>query len=192
MRKSLLLSVLLLFTCSYANSQDSLQGKNRVSAGYGGGNLNYVLTKYFRYPSAKIAGPVYVKYMRAISKKTEFGIDISAIRVHGTVISYTNYFYDVKGFNVNLRANYIITDKVKFFKPYFGVGFGFQQYYLSGDSSYYIDYNWNGFQNFRDHQLHFSYDCTLGFRIMPIDQIGLYCELGLSQTWFQGGVITKF
>ncbi len=76
--KEILLAIVslhILFSIGFAQNfsvgiaQDSLKEKNRVSIGYGYGNLNYALPNSNKGVSETVTatGPVYLKYFRRVS-----------------------------------------------------------------------------------------------------------------------------
>jgi hypothetical protein len=181
---------LFFFTLQHCSAQDSPSRKNCIATGFGLGNLNYISPDGHR--TETLYGPIYLKYTRAFNLKTELGVSLSASDFHESIITYANYTYDIKGFSINIRANHFFIGTNHVLQPYIGIGLGFQEYFIKGDSIYEQFGSADYAKEFRREQLHIAYDCTGGIRVMLIKMVGVYSEIGFAQTWFQFGIVTKF
>ena len=188
MKKIILSLLLFLFLLPHSDGQNQDQiPKNTISAGYGFMDLNYVVSKFNdeSWITAKtISGPFYLKWHYQISSQSSFGINTFYIHMQGIDTYHDSVSFSAHGYGINLHFRFVMYDRIRWLKPYLGLGFGFQDFFPSGNRVY-DDIK-------HDAEFHGNGEITFGLQFLPITNWGCYVEVGAAETAFQLGIITKF
>ena len=190
---------IFLFGTAELKSQKAFEdGKNYISAGYGVGNftLNILQLADGKEIDSKAFGPFYLKYENALSDNFGFGVNLAYV---GANITSTNpktltntgvplvEKVDWKSYSVLARMNWHwgMEEKID---PYIGIGFGYRDgswKYSDNDPNQDFDPGIKSIFNF-------GFESTIGLRVMPLPNLGMYAEVGLAKSWFQFGLTGKF
>lgn len=199
--KHLILSTMLAF-CTVLKASDEPQFT--VSAGIGAPNLTLALFNIFDNGSNQFtkrgSGPLHFKAEKRMNKLLGLGLNINYVSYD---IRYVDKVLDqtqgtirevnarIQGSNTafNCRANLYFTDPEN--NPqldvYWGMGLGlkFGGPKISSDFEGYSPsiklpaFNKIGFES------------TIGLRYFPIENFGIYAELGIAKSIVQGGLVVK-
>lgn len=198
--KNLTLAVFFIFLFSNMAifSQQPYESSIRISLGYGAGNtagipyyLLYSPNKEFK---TKIENPFNLKFEYGLNKKNALAISLSHVIVRASWQGYNSDgflligdnnsgYYKLNSTSIIFRVNHSIVKKEKL-EIYFGEGFGFrvETFKYFGQDVYYEE----------KPIVPISIEASLGMRYYFTPNIGLYSELGLAKSIFQGGLVLKF
>ena len=185
----LLTFILLGLSISTAFSQAFEQGSNYISAGYGLGTFTgSIFSVYENYDdySNKTLGPIYVKYGHAVSDKVEFGLNFGLTQHDlqftdlGTTVNIKRVAWSALA---SLKLHFGDNDR---FDPYWSIGLGYRT------ATWDFEYSDPSYQPTTVKSVvPLGFETTFGARYLVTDNIGIYAELGIAQSYLQGGLVAK-
>lgn len=198
------LALALSITSVQSNAQSFQEGDVIISAGYGANTLGRQILKAIEQEDAEIDltghNPIFAKLEYAISDKWGLGVNFFASNI-GFKQSYdyevlnetgtftTNryedsYSYKVNAISLRFNRHWEVTEK---FDVYFGFGGGTKWGKLEYKSN-----NPERVEGESINPIPFAMECTMGARYYFTENIGIYSEIGIARSFFQGGLAIKF
>ena len=174
------------------------EGKYAASIGYGagsGGFLKAILKSYqdsagYHFSSF---GPIHFRAEYGLSDKVGFALSVNynswkAGWTHrslsgGSAIYHDEYKRSVVSILARINAHFGGTAKLD---PYVGIGAGYRvvtRSFTSDELGYSLSFG---------NPAHLGFEATLGVRYYIAEGVGLYAEMGLAQSLFQGGLAVAF
>ena len=192
-----ILTGLLMTALSFSsNAQAFESGASYISAGYGVGTGTASLFSVWTTETnakTKAFGPIYFKYGYGVSDKVEFGLNVAYA---SNSLTYDNGLTG-SSFNeieisrttwsalASLKLHFGDSDK---FDPYWNVGLGYRTAKWTTEESN-PDAATTTF-TFKS-LVPIGFETTFGARYLFSDNIGIYAELGIAKSYFQGGLTVK-
>lgn len=172
------------------------QGAVVISAGYGygGGLIKTIIKEYEDESNYNFSslGPVHFRGEMGLSDNIGLVLSINhnswkATWQHtdetGTIRYYDEFKRTVTSFLGRINVHFATTDQLD---PYFGIGAGYRS----------VDYSFTSTDLNYDRSVkspfNIGFETTLGLRYYFTENIGVYTELGFSQSIVQGGLAVKF
>lgn len=198
------------------------KGKISFSAGYGLGNIYSLNQNMDERIKGKKSGPYHLKLSAALNDFVEVGVNCNYVETNvlykdnpdvltGLIWFYldlalynqgfngntwdTNHYiyaYNVKSISLNTRINFHF-GKHKKIDPYCGIGIG----YKTRTAKLIATNNLSGadsekFPDTKKYIFPVGFELTAGIRFFPIENIGIYAEIGPAKSWAQFGLILRY
>ena len=199
------LAFALTITSVESKAQAFQDGDIIISAGYGANTLGRQILKAIEQEGADIDltghNPIFGKFEYAISDKWGIGVNFFASNIgfkqaynYETYDAQTNtttvsryedsYSYKVNALNLRFNRHWEVTDE---FDIYFGFGGGTKWGKLEYKSN-----NPDRIEGESISPIPMAMELTMGARYYFTDNIGIYSEIGIARSFFQGGLAVKF
>ncbi len=193
-----ILSLIFCISASFSSAQVFSEKAAFISAGYGAGNLGIaVFNDLGSVLETKSFGPLHIKGEYAVSEHIGIGLNFayaSADLLTEDEVTFRNQEgvqeklrWDAQwtSWSVLARMNVDMGrhDKID---PYWGLGIGFRDWTYDAISN-----NPNLEASKGSALINLGFETTLGLRVMPHENIGLYTEFGISKSLFQVGLTAK-
>lgn len=189
-----------VFTSSLKASQmynseeadDMLTGKLLISAGYGAPRISFGTIKYFFGDKLDFtetaSGPYFFKVGYGLSQYVELGLNVNLSSSSATFKTGDNNEYIANvGYTSwsalgRVNFHFLTTEQ---FSPYLGLSLGFRNFSFT--------YTDNVVPSLPSLPVGFvSGEIGIGGRYFFVPNVGLYAEIGISRTIFQGGLTVRF
>lgn len=171
---------------------DMLTGKLIVSVGYGAPRISFGTIKYFFGDKIDFtetaSGPYYFKAGYGLSEYFELGFNFNLSSANATFKTGNNNEYTATiGYTswsalARLNVHFLSTEN---FSPYFGLSAGYRHFAFTYTDNVLPDLPSlpTGFP---------TGEIGVGARYFFIPNVGIYSEIGISRTFFQGGLTVRF
>lgn len=176
-------------------ADDMLTGKMTISVGYGAPRISFGTIRYF-FGADKLdfiesaSGPYFFKIGYGLSKYLEIGLNVNLSSANATFKVGKNNEYlanvDYTSWSALGRVNihFLSTEN---FSPYFGLSLGYRNFSFQYSDNSAVTPS----LPFLPAGL-ISSEIGIGARYFFVPNVGLYTEIGLSRTIFQGGLTVRF